>query len=138
LVFVTKYRHRIFNDAHLKRMEEIMLAVCADFECELVEFNGENNHVHLLVNFPPKAGAVQAGQLPQGRQLAQAPPGVPGTGPALLAGTAPVVRLVIRRIGGRRSAFDRPSVHRAAESSALTCRSEHFSESLHHRAEARW
>jgi putative transposase len=55
LVFVTKYRHRIFNDAHLKRMEEIMLAVCADFECELVEFNGENNHVHLLVNFPPKA-----------------------------------------------------------------------------------
>ena len=31
-----------------------MRAVCADFECELVEFNGENNHVHLLVNFPPK------------------------------------------------------------------------------------
>jgi putative transposase len=54
LVFVTKYRHRVFDDAHLKRMEEIMRAVCADFECELVEFNGENNHVHLLVNFPPK------------------------------------------------------------------------------------
>lgn len=31
-----------------------MRAVCADFECELVEFNDENNHVHLLVNFPPK------------------------------------------------------------------------------------
>ena len=31
-----------------------MRAVCADFECELAEFNGENNHVHLLVNFPPK------------------------------------------------------------------------------------
>ncbi|WP_406298455.1 IS200/IS605 family transposase [Embleya sp. NBC_00888] len=54
LVFVTKYRHRVFNDAHLMRMEEIMRAVCADFECELVEFNGENDHVHLLVNFPPK------------------------------------------------------------------------------------
>ncbi|WP_406288383.1 IS200/IS605 family transposase [Embleya sp. NBC_00896] len=54
LVFVTKYRHRVFNDAHLTRMEEIMRAVCADFECELVEFNGENDHVHLLVNFPPK------------------------------------------------------------------------------------
>ncbi|MCJ0874875.1 IS200/IS605 family transposase [Streptomyces sp. AP-93] len=48
LVFVTKYRHRVFTDAHLKRMEEIMRAVCADFECELVEFNGENKHVHLL------------------------------------------------------------------------------------------
>ena len=35
-------------------MEEIMRAVCADFETELVEFNGEANHVHLLVNFPPK------------------------------------------------------------------------------------
>ena len=28
--------------------------MCVDFECELVEFNGERNHVHLLVNFPPK------------------------------------------------------------------------------------
>jgi putative transposase len=54
LVFVTKYRHKVFTDVHLKRMEEIMRAVCADFECELVEFNGENNHVHLLVNAPPK------------------------------------------------------------------------------------
>jgi len=54
LVFVTKYRHRVFADQHLKRMEEIMQAVCDDFEVELVEFNGEANHVHLLVNFPPK------------------------------------------------------------------------------------
>ena len=28
--------------------------MCRDFECELVEFNGETQHVHLLVNFPPK------------------------------------------------------------------------------------
>ena len=44
----------MFADRHLERMEEIMRAVCDDFEVELVEFNGENNHVHLLVNFPPK------------------------------------------------------------------------------------
>jgi putative transposase len=54
LVFVTKIRHRVFTARHLERMEEIMRAVCADFECELVEFNGEGSHVHLLVNFPPK------------------------------------------------------------------------------------
>jgi putative transposase len=54
LVFVTKFRHRVFGDRHLTRLEEIMRAVCADFECELVEFNGEGEHVHLLVNFPPK------------------------------------------------------------------------------------
>ncbi|PWU47419.1 IS200/IS605 family transposase [Micromonospora sp. S4605] len=54
LVFVTKLRHRVFTDQHLTRLEEIMRAVCADFECDLVEFNGEGEHVHLLVNFPPK------------------------------------------------------------------------------------
>ncbi|MFG3578206.1 IS200/IS605 family transposase [Micromonospora chersina] len=54
LVFVTKVRHRVFDDRHLTRLEEIMRAVCADFETELVEFNGEAEHVHLLVNFPPK------------------------------------------------------------------------------------
>ncbi|MDH6580302.1 putative transposase, partial [Kitasatospora sp. MAP5-34] len=54
LVFVTKFRHKVFNGDHLTRMEEIMRVVADDFECEIVEFNGENNHVHLLVNFPPK------------------------------------------------------------------------------------
>jgi putative transposase len=33
--------------------------VCADFETELVEFNGENNHVHLLVDFPPKVALAK-------------------------------------------------------------------------------
>ena len=54
LVFVTKYRHPVFADTHLRRMEEVMRAVCEDFETELAEFNGESNHVHLLVHFPPK------------------------------------------------------------------------------------
>jgi putative transposase len=54
LVFVTKFRHKVFSDRHLTRMEEIMRAVCRDFDTDLIEFNGEDNHVHLLVNFPPK------------------------------------------------------------------------------------
>lgn len=54
LVFTTKFRHKVFTARHLKRMEEVMANVCSDFECELVEFNGEAEHVHLLVNFPPK------------------------------------------------------------------------------------
>ncbi|MGW4563733.1 IS200/IS605 family transposase [Streptomyces sp. NPDC004561] len=54
LVFVTKFRHKVFADRHLKRCEEIMRAVCGDFEVELKEFNSEANHLHLLVNFPPK------------------------------------------------------------------------------------
>ena len=54
MVFLTKFRHQVFADRHLERMEEIMRAVCADFEIELVEFNGAHNHVHLLVIFSPK------------------------------------------------------------------------------------
>jgi putative transposase len=59
LVFGTKVRNKVFTGAHLTRMEEIMRAVCADFETELVEFNGENNHVHLLVHFPPKVAVAK-------------------------------------------------------------------------------
>lgn len=51
---MTKYRHPVFSGRHLARIEEIMREVCADSETELAEFNGESNHVHLLVNFPPK------------------------------------------------------------------------------------
>jgi putative transposase len=54
LVFVTKFRHPVFTDTHLNRLEEIMRSVCTDFETELTEFNGADDHVHLLVNFPPK------------------------------------------------------------------------------------
>ncbi len=36
------------------RCEEIMRKVCEDFEAELKEFNGEKDHVHLLVHYPPK------------------------------------------------------------------------------------
>ncbi|GAA4029839.1 hypothetical protein GCM10022232_89650 [Streptomyces plumbiresistens] len=56
---MTKLRHKVFTDAHLARMEEIMRSVCADFECELVEFTGEDNHVHLLVNLPPKVAVTK-------------------------------------------------------------------------------
>jgi putative transposase len=41
----------------LTRCEEIMRKVCEDFEAELKEFNGERDHVHLLIEYPPK-GAV--------------------------------------------------------------------------------
>jgi putative transposase len=54
LVFVTKYRRGVFNDEMLTRCEEIMRKVCEDFESELKEFNGERDHVHLLINYPPK------------------------------------------------------------------------------------
>jgi hypothetical protein len=38
----------------LDDMKTIFTKVCKDFEAELIEFDGEGNHVHLLVNYPPK------------------------------------------------------------------------------------
>lgn len=54
LVFVTKYRRGVFTKAILDDLKEIFASVCHDFEAELVEFDGEDDHVHLLVTYPPK------------------------------------------------------------------------------------
>ncbi|WP_233211533.1 IS200/IS605 family transposase, partial [Mycobacterium sp. shizuoka-1] len=53
LVFVTKYRRKVFTDAMLTYCETTMREVCDDLGAELVEFNGEANHAHLLVAYPP-------------------------------------------------------------------------------------
>lgn len=54
LVFVTKYRREVFTKEILDDLRPIFSGVCRDFEAELVEFDGEDDHVHLLVNYPPK------------------------------------------------------------------------------------
>jgi putative transposase len=53
LVFVTKYRPEVFTKAMLDDLRPMFASVCTDFEAELVEFDGEDDHVHLLVNYPP-------------------------------------------------------------------------------------
>lgn len=53
LVFVTKYRRRVFTDPMLTFCEHTLRTVCAELDVELVEFNGEADHVHLLVAYPP-------------------------------------------------------------------------------------
>ncbi|MEV5007399.1 MULTISPECIES: IS200/IS605 family transposase [unclassified Streptomyces] len=54
LVFVTKYRRGVLDDTMLSVCEDTMRKVCEDFGAELKEFNGEDDHVHLLVHYPPK------------------------------------------------------------------------------------
>jgi putative transposase len=53
LLFVTKYRRRIVDSAVLDFCQHTMSGVCTDLDAELVEFNGEPEHVHLLVAYPP-------------------------------------------------------------------------------------
>lgn len=54
LVFVTKYRRNVFTDKHLIFLEDIFKTICEQFGCDLTEFNGEGDHVHLLIEYPPK------------------------------------------------------------------------------------
>ena len=53
LVFVTQYRRGVFTKEVLDDLRGIFSDVCRDFNAELVEFDGEDDHVHLLVNYPP-------------------------------------------------------------------------------------
>lgn len=54
IVFVTKYRKNVFLLSHLEAMKKIFEQICSSHDVILEEFNGEENHVHLLLHFPPK------------------------------------------------------------------------------------
>ena len=54
LVFVAKYRKKIFDKEHIVALQTIAAKVCEDFGGELKELNGERDHIHLLVSYPPK------------------------------------------------------------------------------------
>jgi putative transposase len=53
LVIVTKYRRKVITRAMLTDLEGIFSNVCAAWRCELVEFHGEADHVHLLISAHP-------------------------------------------------------------------------------------
>jgi putative transposase len=54
LVFVTKYRRCILDGEAIEKLRHIFSKVCTDFAALLVQMDGESNHLHLLVNYPPK------------------------------------------------------------------------------------
>ena len=54
LVFVTKYRRKVFDGGAIQRLKVMFEKVCTDFEAQPVEMNGEAEHVHLLIHYPPK------------------------------------------------------------------------------------
>ena len=54
LVFVTKFRRNVFTSSVLGALRATFESVCADFNAELCEFDGADDHVHLMVKYPPK------------------------------------------------------------------------------------
>ncbi len=53
LVLVTKYRRRCITAPMLARLREIVAQRCEDWGGALIEFNGEADHVHALIELPP-------------------------------------------------------------------------------------
>lgn len=54
LVLTPKYRRKIFNDAMLVRLEDVFKTLMEKWEGRLIEFNGESDHVHLLIQYTPQ------------------------------------------------------------------------------------
>jgi len=92
-----------------------MRAVCADVEAGLVEFNGESNHVHLLVNHPPKVVVSRLVNSLKGVSSRRLRQEYLRPRPPLLARATPVVRVLHRRVRRRDAAVHRAPVHRATE-----------------------
>lgn len=53
LVFVTKYRRNVFTLEMLNRLKVIMIETSEQMECELLEFGGEDDHVHMMLAVHP-------------------------------------------------------------------------------------
>jgi putative transposase len=53
VAFVTKYRRGALDNMPT-RCQDAMRQACDDFGASLREFNGETDHVHLLMFYPPR------------------------------------------------------------------------------------
>lgn len=54
LVFVAKHRRRVFDGDAIERLRIIFAKTRSDFDAQLIEMDGEDDHVHLLLEYPPK------------------------------------------------------------------------------------
>ncbi|AEA33641.1 IS200/IS605 family transposase [Hippea maritima] len=53
LVLVTKYRKKCITKDMLNRLEKIIRDICNRWDVELLEFSGEEDHIHLLISAHP-------------------------------------------------------------------------------------
>ena len=118
LVFVAKYRRGVFDGDALCRLRTIFAKTCADFEAQLIEMDGEDDHVHLLVEYPPKVAVSNLVNSLKGvssRLLRKEPARHPET----LLERRSLVAVLLRIILWWRADFHRASVHRTAADSTL-------------------
>jgi len=54
LVFIAKYRRGVFSESILEILNDIFKETCHQMCAELIEFGGEDDHVHIMVSCPPR------------------------------------------------------------------------------------
>ena len=54
LVFTTKYRRKVFDGGLISQLREAFASACEKLDCRILAFDGKEDHVHLLVKYPPK------------------------------------------------------------------------------------
>ena len=59
LVCVAKYREKVFTAQSLALIEESFKEVARKMNFKVLEFNGEGEHVHALIECPPKLSVSQ-------------------------------------------------------------------------------
>ena len=59
LVCVTKYRKSVFTAKSLEVIKKSFIEVSEKMDFRVLEFKGESNHVHALIEFPPKLSVSQ-------------------------------------------------------------------------------
>ena len=59
LVCVTKYRRKILTIESLQLIHKSFLEVAQKMGFNLLEFNGESEHIHVLLEYPPKLSISQ-------------------------------------------------------------------------------
>jgi REP element-mobilizing transposase RayT len=115
VVFVTKYRPGVFDAATLTRRQEVIRQVCADAGAELAESNGEHDHVHPLVEYPPKIPVSTLVNSLKGVSSPQTAPGLHRPGEPDVHARPLLVAQLPRRIARRGAAEHQPAIPRAAE-----------------------
>jgi putative transposase len=54
VILVTKYRRKAINAEVLVRLTEIVKETLIKWECEMLECNGERDHLHILIEYKPE------------------------------------------------------------------------------------
>ena len=53
IILVVKYRKKAIDKVIRSRLKEIFIETLNKWDAQLVEFNGETDHIHLLIDYKP-------------------------------------------------------------------------------------